>query len=85
MKILSAVAMVIALSACAEQDDLDIDVDTTETSEEQALVTRPACTAANEGAEIIEAVRGGYRVLRCESGAWGLIRVCQTGGVCTDL
>lgn len=83
MKFLSAVAMVIALSACGEQDDLD--VDTSETSEEQALVTRPACTAANEGAEITEAVRGGYRVLRCESGAWGLIRVCQTGGVCTDL
>ena len=82
MKFLSAVAIAIALSACAEQDDLD--VDTSETSEEQALVTRPACTAANEGAEITEAVSGGYRVLRCESGAWGLIRVCKTGGVCID-
>lgn len=85
MKFLSAFAMMIALSACAAQDDLDLDVDTGEASAEQALVTRPACTAANEGAEIQEAVRGGYRILRCESGVWSLIRVCQTGGVCTDL
>ena len=84
MKFFSAVAIVIALSACGEQDDSDVD-DTSETSQEQALVTRPACTAANEGAQITEAVLGGYRVLQCESGAWSLIRVCKTGGVCTDL
>lgn len=82
MKFVSAVAMVIALSACGEQDEQD--VDTSEASQEQALVTRPACTAANEGAEITEAVSGGYKVLKCESGAWGLIRVCKTGGVCID-
>jgi hypothetical protein len=83
MKFFCAFSIVIALSACGGQDDPD--VDTSETSQEQALVTRPACTAANEGAEITEPVRGGYRVLLCESGAWSLIRVCQTGGVCTDL
>jgi hypothetical protein len=82
MKFFSAVAIMIALSACAEQDDLD--VDTSETSEEQALVTRPACTAANEGAQITEPVSGGYRVFQCDSGAWSLIRVCKTGGVCID-
>ncbi|APR76778.1 Hypothetical protein A7982_02125 [Minicystis rosea] len=81
-KLFGAFAAAIALSACVGQYD-DASEDTQEV--QQAVTSRPPCTAANEGAKITESVRGGYNVYQCDSGTWQLIRTCKTGGVCVDL
>lgn len=70
-----------ALVGCAA--DVEPESESVVDSREQALASRPACTAANEGQTITEPVRGGTQTLRCESGTWQLVRKC-TNGRCID-
>lgn len=74
------VSMGVSAAACAAPVE---EAEGASGTSEQAATGRPACTAANEGAEVSETIRGGYQVLRCEGGAWQLVRRC-TNGKCVD-
>ncbi|MFT3771479.1 MAG: hypothetical protein QM820_39190 [Minicystis sp.] len=79
VKLSGLFAVAIALSACIGQGDSDADDGEVTQEQQQAVTSRPPCTAANEGAQITETVRGGYNVYRCESGTWEIFLSCRNG------
>lgn len=84
MKLVS-IGIVLSLTVFACGGEADEQVSASDSTQSQALVGRPPCTPANEGAKIRESIPRGYQILQCQSGTWEPIRRCQTGGVCVDL